>query len=714
MADTAEIKDVIEELIEKIDALTGNAIPVKFNAPADLAALKEILKDVLGKQFEKTNKIQETVIKETAKTTKEQTELLKKQKITLEKFVTQKNSIDSKTEKTLSELNISIKGLNKKKDDKDDEYSKAIAKGKKALEIVTKAVPEIFNNLGERFTERIKLNIQLQESGVRLQKGFDAQFYKLAAMAGRTSDAYTQLLKTNSSFVTQMNSVGLDGAQTISKMLNTTIGQWGATFKESDLILRHITENMTAMDSIHTMKSINFESEMETTTKLLKQLSVATGKSVEQIIKETEARKSDFVHRRLMTDERTKHKYSALQAAGFAPELIETILTGTPNKQSVLASVVAPQLMREVMGLAQSNISGEQFASELANAGQRNAHEVERWNKSFSLGLLPLLRGSSIGESLGLFDGNIVAKGGMNVVAGKQAIDNTNVDTAGTNAYIKLQGAFESLEAIIEEKMTPTIENSIKSIDNLASVVDSVGKNIEKYLPSSLSTSVGVAKDILSPLVNVGIPIGGFMAYKGLKNIFKGGSKAATVAKNIGSKAVTTAKNVGSLMKGPILGPTALMTIGGVSLMSIDNSLESVQRTSLNKLDAIKQRTKNGELTEDDINWLTSRHLETLFTKPIDLSTEEGRKQLYEIKMMNENAKMKRMQNNTSISESAKMPSATINEPVRQLQESIEDASSKNIKKETIPNYKSDISRIISLLDDISKNTNKTLIHNLT
>ena len=714
MADTAEIKDVIEELIEKIDALTGNAIPVKFNAPADLAALKEILKDVLGKQFEKTNKIQETVIKETAKTTKEQTELLKKQKITLEKFVTQKNSIDSKTEKTLSELNISIKGLNKKKDDKDDEYSKAIAKGKKALEIVTKAVPEIFNNLGERFTERIKLNIQLQESGVRLQKGFDAQFYKLAAMAGRTSDAYTQLLKTNSSFVTQMNSVGLDGAQTISKMLNTTIGQWGATFKESDLILRHITENMTAMDSIHTMKSINFESEMETTTKLLKQLSAATGKSVEQIIKETEARKSDFVHRRLMTDERTKHKYSALQAAGFAPELIETILTGTPNKQSVLASVVAPQLMREVMGLAQSNISGEQFASELANAGQRNAHEVERWNKSFSLGLLPLLRGSSIGESLGLFDGNIVAKGGMNVVAGKQAIDNTNVDTAGTNAYIKLQGAFESLEAIIEEKMTPTIENSIKSIDNLASVVDSVGKNIEKYLPSSLSTSVGVAKDILSPLVNVGIPIGGFMAYKGLKNIFKGGSKAATVAKNIGSKAVTTAKNVGSLMKGPILGPTALMTIGGVSLMSIDNSLESVQRTSLNKLDAIKQRTKNGELTEDDINWLTSRHLETLFTKPIDLSTEEGRKQLYEIKMMNENAKMKRMQNNTSISESAKMPSATINEPVRQLQESIEDASSKNIKKETIPNYKSDISRIISLLDDISKNTNKTLIHNLT
>lgn len=714
MADTAEIKDVIEELIEKIDTLTGNAIPVKFNAPADLAALKEILKDVLGKQFEKTNKIQETVIKETAKTTKEQTELLKKQKITLEKFVTQKNSIDSKTEKTLSELNISIKGLNKKKDDKDDEYSKAIAKGKKALEIVTKAVPEIFNNLGERFTERIKLNIQLQESGVRLQKGFDAQFYKLAAMAGRTSDAYTQLLKTNSSFVTQMNSVGLDGAQTISKMLNTTIGQWGATFKESDLILRHITENMTAMDSIHTMKSINFESEMETTTKLLKQLSAATGKSVEQIIKETEARKSDFVHRRLMTDERTKHKYSALQAAGFAPELIETILTGTPNKQSVLASVVAPQLMREVMGLAQSNISGEQFASELANAGQRNAHEVERWNKSFSLGLLPLLRGSSIGESLGLFDGNIVAKGGMNVVAGKQAIDNTNVDTAGTNAYIKLQGAFESLEAIIEEKMTPTIENSIKSIDNLASVVDSVGKNIEKYLPSSLSTSVGVAKDILSPLVNVGIPIGGFMAYKGLKNIFKGGSKAATVAKNIGSKAVTTAKNVGSLMKGPILGPTALMTIGGVSLMSIDNSLESVQRTSLNKLDAIKQRTKNGELTEDDINWLTSRHLETLFTKPIDLSTEEGRKQLYEIKMMNENAKMKRMQNNTSISESAKMPSATINEPVRQLQESIEDASSKNIKKETIPNYKSDISRIISLLDDISKNTNKTLIHNLT
>ena len=703
MADTAELKDVIEELIEKIDTLTGNAIPVKFNAPADLAALKEILKDVLGKQFEKTNKIQETVIKETAKTTKEQTELLKKQKITLEKFVTQKNSIDSKTEKTLSELNISIKGLNKKKDDKDDEYSKAIAKGKKALEIVTKAVPEIFNNLGERFTERIKLNIQLQESGVRLQKGFDAQFYKLAAMAGRTSDAYTQLLKTNSSFVAQMNSVGLDGAQTISKMLNTTIGQWGATFKESDLILRHITENMTAMDSIHTMKSINFESEMETTTKLLKQLSAATGKSVEQIIKETEARKSDFVHRRLMTDERTKHKYSALQAAGFAPELIESILTGTPNKQSVLASVVAPQLMREVMGLAQSNISSEQFASELANAGQRNAHEVERWNKSFSLGILPLLRGGSFGETLSLFDGNIVAKGGMNVVAGKQAIDNTNVDTAGTNAYIKLQGAFESLEAIIEEKMTPTIENSIKSIDNLASVVDSVGKNIEEYLPSSLSTSVGVAKDILSPLVNVGIPIGGFMAYKGLKNIFKGGSKA-TAAKNIGSKAVTTAKNVGSKSL-KALKPVSRAILPLAVVSEAYDTFDFARDLYKEGVDGVKKQSEemvNSDSMLDKIaGWsdLTrfGFNMEAFFYKKLeDIFGKKGKS------------------NNTSISESAKMPSATINEPVRQLQESIEDASSKNLKKETIPNYKSDISRIISLLDDISKNTNKTLIHNLT
>lgn len=223
---------------------------------------------------------------------------------------------------------------------------------------------------------------ELEKSGVHLAEGFDNSFTDLANTAKMSHDNFARMLAANSKQIAKLNAYGLNGARTFSNALNKTVGKFGYTTDEASTALSSYMENIVGFYSKETLAE---KLKNDVTTKYLKnlkELSAATGKSVDILAQENQLKEDTLFAKKL--NAQNPALYGTLKQAGLNDSQIKALVTGRPNEESVMANftpegrAVWSQFERLTRGSLNGTISNEELIQEVGNVLRSNAAETGR------------------------------------------------------------------------------------------------------------------------------------------------------------------------------------------------------------------------------------------------------------------------------------------------------------------------------------------------
>lgn len=388
----------------------------------------------------------------------------------IKKFLSKEKSKEQMTnEESWSNLSSYLDDLKKS----DDEKKKILAQSLGQLMGSYKVAKEIFGvvkNIGTAVyglaKDRIEMLASLRESGVSLRDGFDKSFHELAVESGKSREQLAEFFKKNSKFIAQLNASGINGAQTISGAARQLRYSVGLTRKEIDGTIEYFGNIMHNVWNDAKLNSIDFNNEILSTAKMLKQLAVATGQSTDQIIAHAKEQAKTWQMERIRTNPRFAAQYAAMKAGGADDELIEGILLGKTNK-AVLQASLAPGGTRAIAGLrnwarSTRGMSQEDVAKaymDLVNgssfAGFRNQ---EKWvSENMEKFAWWSQNAEVIASSSRLIGRNNVKLDKNGAVA---SIDTNNPETKAIEAYSKFNESLNNLHTTLRDAISPGLEAS--------------------------------------------------------------------------------------------------------------------------------------------------------------------------------------------------------------------------------------------------------------
>jgi len=254
-----------------------------------------------------------------------------------------------------------------------DKWTTNLAKASNFLDMVgdiLAAFKDVFDNTKKRF-EWIK---ELERSGVHLVQGFDDSFTELANMAKMSHDSFTKMLAANSQSIAKLNAINIDGARTFSESLNKVVGKFGYTTEEASTALSSYMNNVV---NFYSKESLSEKLKNDATTqylKNLKELSAATGKSVELLVQENQLKEDTLFAKKLMSEHPAL--YGLYKQMGLNDAQIKAAVTGMPNDDSVLmqATPQGRELYHELRQLALDYTTGKLSTNKLISRGAKIAN----------------------------------------------------------------------------------------------------------------------------------------------------------------------------------------------------------------------------------------------------------------------------------------------------------------------------------------------------
>lgn len=318
----ATIEDVYSLLAE-------NGAIVKFTNDSQLAPLRSMLSEILGKantSLVEGNKKSNKLLSDTGKSR--------------DKLLKSMNKGLDNVEKAVKEQKGGMLGFLKS-------GNLWMNAGKMLLGAASMLI-----DYGKQYYGNLK---KLSDAGVRISEGFDRAFGAYAAVANMSHENFAKLLIQNKRFVTRMNSVAQSansGAKLISEMAAKLNGRFALDEEQTGTILEFFTEITNSM-SRRKLTDNYLTTQAELLGKTMKGLSHAVGMSIEQFKEKVKMDEQDLAERRIMRDPRTRGRYM-LNKAAMGKDAALYLETGIPNEK-VLNMMANPAQQAFFQNMMQAN-----------------------------------------------------------------------------------------------------------------------------------------------------------------------------------------------------------------------------------------------------------------------------------------------------------------------------------------------------------------------
>lgn len=472
-----------------------------------------------SENFEKSNKIKEEIKENNKNFNIQQLNKLKEMSDTIHKS---------------NEENVKLSGIIKDSIDKDEKIFNAY--GKTFLNLLTKGAATYYQDI----VKQVNMLRELESAGVQLHKGYDS-LYEGANKAGMSMNDFAGHLKKMSPIIAQLNSAYKDGAKVFSESLANIDKNLLLTNDEKAAVFESLV-NSLGPSQLQKMTNEQLYDETNRLAKEMKMLSVATGKSVENIAKENDIKSRELRIRAYAASRpQFKNIQSTLTSIGLGGnEWLDYFMSGGANMTPEMVTTIAgsdflqaalPKIMQEVL------------------SGTLNTESIKNIKKTYS-GLLNSdynkIRGLSgdSGIQMASAKSNIFqasAFGALDVIQGVMGL-NTNTSLKGdTTEAEKTKELLANSKAIadslnrIENVITDAKTGGIAGMNTSLNLVKGNIKTLSEKmvdLNDSLKSSglSGMTTGLGATTLSVAVPlIGTFLGSiankyveKGIHNIFNG------------------------------------------------------------------------------------------------------------------------------------------------------------------------------------------------
>jgi len=363
-----------------------------------------------------------------------------------------------------------------------------------------KILGEIAMNTGKKMYDETKLRFkwlrELESAGIRLSGGFDESFTKLANSAKLSHDSFIRMIQDNKKSFSSINALGKDAMERLMKASGDIAGKYGLSAEEAFKLTMFYSDQLNSRMSKEEIQNMKLDNGIDVLAKDMKALSIATGKTVEQLIEERKEREKNILMAKINRDPKMAAILDVGKKMGLDEDVLLSAITGVPNEKASMmytrrgSAAIMDGLIRMVHDETIKNSKDVVAAySEL----QKNPAIVEGVKDSFSMnnGILHVLAGSEAnlpmmaeysvkGYNLNEYDG------------GKQS-----VDEKALNAYTNTQSELNKISNTMNKKMAVSLETATKGL-NLFNKALSKTNTIFEKMPD-WAVKVGYATFYSSP-----------------------------------------------------------------------------------------------------------------------------------------------------------------------------------------------------------------------
>lgn len=563
-------EDYIEmETSSKIPVLhRGKEVAVGFNDLGSIQPLDELLSRYFPKKFGKTvdKNLQELSVN-VKKYIKLSDIEQKERKVSFDKIASAVNNIN----------NAIKEDRNRKKSSKSKEESNNKAVAAKIVQAVAGAtISSLQNGL-----KRIESLRELESAGVSVAKGFDS-LRKSSEDLARPQTQLVKLYTKNSQLLSRLNASANflnDGVGFFNDTLKSVSGQFNLTRQEEEAILSEYLDTRTKYANIEQLDRERLRKETELYTKNLKQLSMATGKSIDLILQENKLKEDEFAIQALRSANPAMEALEGLFAQQVGPEMARALILNDVTSEKYLGAMAIQQgrdyAQLRNMVARNPNMQMEEMISFINASLDRNQTERNRMNSSL---VNDVLYGSNLvyrPENAALFGQVVVGTRGQKLATYNGESTDSNILKSARN----FSDEIERSKIILENLRTQNLENVGKELGFFADKLQMINESVlsplsrlkDKFsdnfwidLGASIAGNLaaGLASKLLNTVgamfVTAGTVVVG-SAMDGIGNFFGGsgkGGKAGKLGKFAG-KAGKMAGKVGRI-GGKLVAPMAL------------------------------------------------------------------------------------------------------------------------------------------------------------
>lgn len=563
-------EDYIEmETSSKIPVLhRGKEVAVGFNDLGSIQPLDELLSRYFPKKFGKTvdKNLQELSVN-VKKYIKLSDIEQKERKVSFDKITSAVNNIN----------NAIKEDRNRKKSSKSKEESNNKAVAAKIVQAVAGAtISSLQNGL-----KRIESLRELESAGVSVAKGFDS-LRKSSEDLARPQTQLVKLYTKNSQLLSRLNASANflnDGVGFFNDTLKSVSGQFNLTRQEEEAILSEYLDTRTKYANIEQLDRERLRKETELYTKNLKQLSMATGKSIDLILQENKLKEDEFAIQALRSANPAMEALEGLLAQQVGPEMARALILNDVTSEKYLGAMATQQgrdyAQLRNMVARNPNMQMEEMISFINASLDRNQTERSRMNSS-------LVNDALYGSNLVYRPENAALFGQVAVGTRGQKLATYNGESTDSNILKSARNFSDEIERskiILENLRTQNLENVGKELGFFADKLQMINESVlsplsrlkDKFsdnfwidLGASIAGNLadGLASKLLNTVgamfVTAGTVVVG-SAMDGIGNFFGGsgkGGKAGKLGKFAG-KAGKMAGKVGRI-GGKLVAPMAL------------------------------------------------------------------------------------------------------------------------------------------------------------
>jgi hypothetical protein len=563
-------EDYIEmETSSKIPVLhRGKEVAVGFNDLGSIQPLDELLSRYFPKKFGKTvdKNLQELSVN-VKKYIKLSDIEQKERKVSFDKIASAVNNIN----------NAIKEDRNRKKSSKSKEESNNKAVAAKIVQAVAGATISSFQN----GLKRIESLRELESAGVSVAKGFDS-LRKSSEDLARPQTQLVKLYTKNSQLLSRLNASANflnDGVGFFNDTLKSVSGQFNLTRQEEEAILSEYLDTRTKYANIEQLDRERLRKETELYTKNLKQLSMATGKSIDLILQENKLKEDEFAIQALRSANPAMEALEGLLAQQVGPEMARALILNDVTSEKYLGAMATQQgrdyAQLRNMVARNPNMQMEEMISFINASLDRNQTERNRMNSS-------LVNDALYGSNLVYRPENAALFGQVAVGTRGQKLATYNGESTDSNILKSARNFSDEIERskiILENLRTQNLENVGKELGFFADKLQMINESVlsplsrlkDKFSDNfwiDLGASIvgnladGLASKLLNTVgamfVTAGTVVVG-SAMDGIGNFFGGsgkGGKAGKLGKFAG-KAGKMAGKVGRI-GGKLVAPMAL------------------------------------------------------------------------------------------------------------------------------------------------------------
>lgn len=462
-------EDYIEmETSSKIPVLhRGKEVAVGFNDLGSIQPLDELLSRYFPKKFGKTvdKNLQELSVN-VKKYIKLSDIEQKERKVSFDKIASAVNNIN----------NAIKEDRNRKKSSKSKEESNNKAVAAKIVQAVAGAtISSLQNGL-----KRIESLRELESAGVSVAKGFDS-LRKSSEDLARPQTQLVKLYTKNSQLLSRLNASANflnDGVGFFNDTLKSVSGQFNLTRQEEEAILSEYLDTRTKYANIEQLDRERLRKETELYTKNLKQLSMATGKSIDLILQENKLKEDEFAIQALRSANPAMEALEGLLAQQVGPEMARALILNDVTSEKYLGAMATQQgkdyAQLRNMVARNPNMQMEEMISFINASLDRNQTERSRMNSS-------LVNDALYGSNLVYRPENAALFGQVAVGTRGQKLATYNGESTDSNILKSTRNFSDEIERskiILENLRTQNLENVGKELGFFADKLQMINESV--------------------------------------------------------------------------------------------------------------------------------------------------------------------------------------------------------------------------------------------